>query len=178
MILRNTGLPIVLAAALLGSACASSKSWVPQVSAPDVSSWFTRENAVAVVEVGNDSQCNAPDGETRLQLLASADAVMQWQSSRGVALISQAALTPARYVVVDLGQRSTAGHGLAVSRQGGLRDGVLLLKATTFAPRPDAMSAQVITSPCALVRLPAVEFKSLRLVDQTGKVRASTGVTP
>lgn len=170
----NTRLPVVLAALLLSSACSSSGNWVPDVSMPDFSGWFSKENEVLVAEVGNSNQCNAPNGQTAIQLLPTEQAAVAWQAARGIQLAAAGELPPGRYVAVDLGQRSSSGYGLAVSRQAGLNDGVLVLKATTFAPAPDAMNAQMITSPCALVRLPAVEFSSMRLIDQTGKVRASS----
>jgi hypothetical protein len=171
---RNTCLPVALAVLMFTSACSSSKSWVPDVSMPDFSSWFTKENEVVVAEVANDSQCNAPDDHITVQLLASAQAVAAWQAGRGIKLPGTEVLPEGRYVAVDLGQRSSGGYGVAVSRVAGFKEGLLVLKATTFAPAADAMNAQVITSPCSLVRLPAVEFQSLRLIDQTGKVRAST----
>jgi hypothetical protein len=170
----NTCLPVVLAALLLTSACSSSKSWVPDVSMPDFSTWFSKENQVLVNEVGNSTLCNAPNEQTTMQLLPSAQAAVAWQTARGVELAAAGALPEGRYVIVDLGQRGSAGYGLAVSRQAGLNDGVLVLKATTFAPAPDAMSAQMITSPCSLVRLPAIEFSAMKMIDQTGKVRASS----
>jgi len=171
---RNPCLPVVLAMLMLTSACSSSQGWAPDVSMPDLSSWFSKENEVLVVEAANDSQCNAPDGHTTLQLLPTAEAVAAWQAGRGISLPGTASLPAARYVAVDLGQRSSAGYGLAISRQAGFKEGLLVLKATTFAPAADAMSAQLITSPCALVRLPAIEFQSLRLIDQSGKALART----
>ncbi|WP_299693045.1 protease complex subunit PrcB family protein [Hydrocarboniphaga sp.] len=174
---RNTCLPVVLAVLMLTSACSSSKSWVPDVSLPDFSKWFSKENEVLVTEVANSSQCNAPDEQTRIALLPSAQAAADWQAARGIQLPGAADLPPGRYVAVDLGLRTTAGYGLAVSRQAGLNDGVLVLKATSFAPAVDAISAQVMTSPCALVRLPAIEFNSMRLIDQSGKLRGSAAGT-
>lgn len=171
---RFACLPVLLTALLLNTACSSSGSWVPEVAMPDFSTWFSKENQVLVSEVSNESQCNAPDDRTTVQLLATPEAVQAWQAARGIDLLAGLTLPPGRYVAVDLGQRSSGGHGLAVSRQAGLKEGVLVLKATTFAPRADEMSTQAITSPCALVRLPAIDFQTLRLIDQTGKVRAST----
>lgn len=174
MIPRNACLPVALAALMLTAACSSSSRWVPDLAMPDFSNWFSKENEVLVAEAANDSQCAAPNEQTTIQLLASAQAVADWQAARGIKLEGTGDLPAARYVAVDLGQRATGGYGLAVSRQAGLKDGVLVLKATTFAPAADAANAQVITSPCSLVRLPAIEFSSMRLVDQTGKVRASS----
>ncbi|WP_428309851.1 protease complex subunit PrcB family protein [Hydrocarboniphaga sp.] len=170
----NTCLPVVLAALLLTSACSSTSSWVPDVSMPDFSSWFSKENQVLVSEVANSTLCNAPNEQTTMQLLPTAQAALAWQAARGVQLVGANELAEGRYVAIDLGQRGSGGYGLAVSRQAGLNDGVLVLKATTFAPAPDAMNVQMITSPCALVRLPANEFGSMKMIDQTGKVRASS----
>jgi hypothetical protein len=174
---RSARLPAVMAALVLASGCASSSSssssgggsWIP-----DFSSWFSSENQVLVSEVVNDSQCNAPDANTTIQVLKNADGVAAWQTGRGINLLGITELPDSLYVAVDLGQRKSAGHGLAVSRQAGLKNDVLVLKATTFMPRSTDATAEVMTSPCALVRLPEVKFESLRLINQTGKVLAST----
>lgn len=128
-----------------------------------------------VDEIVNQQYCNAPSQQTSVQVLPDAQAVKSWEAARGVSL-TQTPLPAGPFAIVDLGQRSSGGYGIAVSRRAGLKQDVLVLKATTFAPGPDETTAQVITSPCALVRLPAVAFSSLRLIDQSGAVRASTAV--
>lgn len=149
--------------------------WVPDL--PDFSSWFDRENRVQVEEVMNQTQCNAPGEQPGVQLLPDAAAVRNWEAARGVALTGGTPLPAGPYAVVDLGQRRTGGHGIAVSRQAGLKGGVLVLKATTFAPRADQAVTQALTSPCALVRLPRLGFDSLQVLDQSGRVLASTGAS-
>ncbi|EIT69554.1 MULTISPECIES: protease complex subunit PrcB family protein [Hydrocarboniphaga] len=157
---------------LLLTACASSSRWVPEM--PDFSSWFSaKENQVIVSEVDSDSYCNAPGEASALTLLADSAAVKAWEATRGVSLSGDVELPLGPYVVADLGQRNSGGYGIAVSRQAGLKDDILVLRATVFEPSPGAASTQAITSPCSLVRLPQMNFASLRLIDQSGKVRAS-----
>lgn len=168
---RTAGLCAALSTLLL-TACSTSSRWVPDM--PDFSSWFSaKENQVIVSEVDSDSYCNAPGDASALTLLADSAAVKAWEASRGVSLSGEGELPAGPYVVVDLGQRSSGGYGIAVSRQAGLKDDILVLRATVFEPSPGGMSTQAITSPCSLVRLPQMSFASLRLIDQTGKVRAS-----
>lgn len=139
---------------------------------PDFSSWFNSENQIIVSEVSSDERCNAESEASALTLLQDGAAVKAWESARHVWLTGSTELPTGPYVAFDLGQRSSGGYGVAISRQAGLKSDVLVLKATIFAPAADAMTTQSITSPCSLVRLPAVSFQSLRLIDQSGKVRA------
>lgn len=157
------GLTVAVTASTL-MACSSATAWLP-----DVGSWFTSENQVIVSEVASASQCRATGKEASLKLLRDGAAVKAWEASRGLSLTGRTELPKGPYVAIDLGSRPTAGYGIAVSRQAGLRDDVLVLKATVFEPQPGAITAQVITSPCALVRIPVVDFKSMRLIDQSGR---------
>ncbi len=77
---------------------------------------------------------------------------------------------PGGLVLVAMGTRPTAGYALAapVAR---LREGVLELEVAWTEPPPGRIQAQVITSPCLVLRLPAVDFHTLRVVDRTGRVR-------
>ncbi len=140
------------------------------------SSWMGSDDRVVVSEVNSSSLCNAPGEASQLTLLKDGAAVKAWESSRGVSLTGATVLPVGPYVVVDLGVRSSGGYGIAVSRQAGMRKGTLTLSATVFEPAADAMSTQALTSPCALVRLPVVDFQTLKLIDQRGKVRATLAV--
>lgn len=167
--MRKIAAVLALGTTLAVGAC----SYMP--SMPDFSTWFDNENAVEVAEVGRAQSCGTEGEVARVQLLPDAVAVRAWESQRGIQFSGIAGELPAQpYAIVEMGQRSSAGYGIAVSRQAGLKDGILLLKATFIAPRAGAMTAQVITSPCALVSLPKVEYGEVRVIDQTGKLRASS----
>lgn len=168
---RKAGLCAALSALLL-TACSTSSRWVPDM--PDFSSWFSaKENQVIVSEVDSDSYCNAPGEASTMTLLADSAAVKAWEATRSVSLSGEGTLPAGPYVVVDLGQRNSGGFGIAVSRQAGFKNDILVLRATVFEPSAGGVSTQAITSPCSLVRLPQMSFASLRLIDQNGKLRAS-----
>ena len=48
-----------------------------------------------------------------------------------------------------------------------------LLKATFFEPSPGRWANNDPTSPCVVVSLPPRNYKDIRVIDQTGRVRAS-----
>jgi hypothetical protein len=140
-----------------------------------VSGWFKGGETVEVVEVGRSQTCGSTGGsEPRLRLFASASAANGWQQITGMQLKLTEDLKPGMYASIEMGQRSTGGYGIAVSRDGKLVDGRLQLFATFFSPAPGSMRTQMITSPCVLVRLPDVEFSVVEVYDQDGELRASS----
>jgi hypothetical protein len=154
-------LGLVLAAALLAGC-----GFKPQ-------KWFESYVRLVVQEVGRSQQCHAAGAETRVELLDNADAVRAWQSARGVDLMAGRPLAEAPYAIVDVGARSTGGHGVAVSRSAVLRGDLLVLYATFISPGADQSAAQVLTSPCALVQLPPGRYNSVEIQDQDETVRAT-----
>ncbi|MGH8518600.1 MAG: hypothetical protein ACREUE_14200, partial [Panacagrimonas sp.] len=55
-----------------------------------------------------------------------------------------------------------------------LNGGDLILKATYFEPTPGRWASDEPSSPCVVVVLPAGEYDRVRLIDQSGEVRAGT----
>lgn len=165
-------LPILL---LVGCA---KPNWVrmPTFSAPDFSSWFNRENAIQVEQVAQAAVCNTAGGESEVTLLPDLTALNAWASGRGVVLESfnGRPLPASPYAVVEYGQRENSGYGLAVSRQAGLKDSTLLLKGTFFDPTKGRWSSAEPSSVCVFVSLPPREFRTVKVIDQTGAVRAAT----
>jgi len=75
-------------------------------------------------------------------------------------------------LVLAMGSRSTAGYGLSLAEGSAtVRDGVLTVRVDWGEPPPGALLAQVMTSPCLLVKMPAASFERIRVVDQQGQVR-------
>jgi hypothetical protein len=134
--------------------------------------WFSHDNTVSVEEVRRSQQCNSPSGEARVALFPDVAAVRAWEASRSIQLIGDEPLDEAPYALVEMGTRNTGGYGIAVSRAA-TRDGDdLVLKATFVSPGADREVAQVISSPCALVRLPQAYYKQIEVRDQDGNRRA------
>lgn len=72
-------------------------------------------------------------------------------------------------LVVEMGQRPSAGYRFdtrGVTAQA--VDGIATLQITHIKPAPDAMTAQVMTSPWVLIQLPLEEFIEIHVVDQAG----------
>lgn len=82
-------------------------------------------------------------------------------------------------ILVAMGQRPTAGYAISLAEpRAEVRDGVATLVVTLEEPAPDAMLAQVITSPCLLVSLPREGLREVRVVDAAGAVRAVARIAP
>lgn len=167
----------ILLVAVLLSACAKPE-WVrmPDLSMPDFSSWFTRENAITVEEVVRANICNSITGESDVSLLRDLAALKAWALDRKIELVNLTGkpFGPGPYAVVEFGQRQHSGYGLAISRQAGVQDGTLLLKGTFFEPQQGRWASNEPSSPCVIVSLPDREYREVRVLDQTGRVRTAT----
>lgn len=162
-------------AALLLCACASGPD-----KSPNLKKWFNSDNSVAVQEVGRSNICGTAGGESVVTIVPTLAAMEAWIAGRSVDLanVSSQPYPESPYAIVEFGQRPNSGYGLAISRDAGLKDKDLLLKATFFEPTQGRWSSAEPSSPCVVITLPALEYTSVRLVDQTGKVRAGTEGTP
>lgn len=164
--------------ACLLAGCATP-SWVPDMpdlSMPDFSSWFNPEHAIEVEEVSRANICNTAGGESQVTVVPDVNALQAWAQNHSVALEPESGkpLPNTSFAIVEYGQRPHSGYGLAVSRQGGLKNSILLLKGTFFEPSPGRWASNDASSPCVVVALPPRPYKDVRVLDQTGRVRAAT----
>lgn len=141
-----------------------------EIEIPNLATWFAPENAVKVEELRRSQQCASPDGETRVHLFKNLAAVRDWEAQRGLSLLGEEPLPKVSYAVVELGARDRSGAGVAVSRNAGRKQDLLLLRATFFEPPADAPAATI--APCALVRLPRADYSGVAVYDQAGQLRA------
>jgi hypothetical protein len=137
---------------------------------------FSSYTRIDVRDVGRSLYCNSASDEAQARVLPNLQAVLDWQSERGIMLAAPESLTQAPYAVVEMGTRPTGGYGLAVSRSAVLRGELVILSATFVSPAPGSMRTQAVSSPCALVRLPPGRYDRVELQDQTGAVRATGAV--
>lgn len=140
--------------------------------------WLTLPDAdatpVAVEEVARANVCHTVSGESDLLLLSGTGALESLAQSRGFQWVrtSTKALAETLYVVIEHGQRTNGGYGLAVSRDAELRGDVLVLRATYFEPQQGRWASNQPSSPCVAVALPAgASYSSIRVQDQDGRVR-------
>ncbi|MEQ1836927.1 MAG: protease complex subunit PrcB family protein [Candidatus Nitrotoga sp.] len=73
---------------------------------------------------------------------------------------------------IDMGEHPSAGYALALQRAIQAQ-GVLTIYVDWQEPSPNTMTAQVMTHPCLVVRLPP-DVEKIRVVDQTGRTRMSS----
>lgn len=167
---------LVLAAVAVAAGC-SKPAWVraPDLSLPDFSNWFSRENAVVVQEVARADVCNSATGESEVNVLPTYGALQAWALERKIELVNTTGrpYPESPYAVVEFGQRQHSGFGLAISRQAGVRDGTLVLKGTFFEPQQGRWASNEASSPCVVVSLPPREYRQVKVLDQTGRVRAA-----
>lgn len=80
-------------------------------------------------------------------------------------------------LAVFMGQKRTAGFGLALHEtEVAVADGRATLVVRFEEPPPGAMLAQVVTSPCLLLRLPRSGIREVRVVDPGGALRAKASL--
>ncbi|MGQ0622933.1 MAG: hypothetical protein ACT4QA_24005 [Panacagrimonas sp.] len=167
---------LLILAACLGAGC-SKPAWVkaPDLSLPDFSSWFSRENGVFVQEVARADICNSATGDSEVEVLPNYGALQAWALDRKIELVNTTGkpYPDSPYAVVEFGQREHSGFGLAISRQAGWREGTLVLKGTFFEPQQGRWASNEASSPCVAVSLPLGEYRVVKVLDQTGRVRAA-----
>ena len=139
---------------------------------------LARGTPIEVREAARSPYCNTPTAAVQVALLAGAAAVHDWQAARGITLADADALPPAPYAVVEMGLRSTGGYGLAIAPQAALRDGTVVLQAAFSSPAPGSLRTQALSSPCALVQLPAGSYAAAEVRDASGKVHARSDDAP
>lgn len=147
------------------------------LSACSIGKWFTRGSSIEVIEAGRAQLCSAEEPAARVQIFDSAAAVVAWEQRTGISLNIDGMLANGRYALIEMGLHNTGGYGIAVSREARHAGDTLNIFATFFSPAPGAMTTQMITSPCVLVRLPTADYVFVDVYDQDGVRRASSART-
>lgn len=83
-------------------------------------------------------------------------------------------------LLVTMGTQPTTGYRLNYlppRHQVRLQGSTLRLGLAWQTPEPDSIQAQVLTQPCLVLKLPRRDFDRVRVVDQDGTVRLSTGLS-
>jgi hypothetical protein len=124
----------------------------------------------------SDSQCG---GLERPTVVWIADAAA-WRSWHGRITSARLPAPPAPAVdfsregglLLAMGSRSTAGYALSLAEESAIvRNGVLTVRVDWHEPPPGALLAQVMTSPCLLVKVPEATFDRVRAVDRQNRLR-------
>ena len=131
------------------------------------------------VQLSAGSHCGRTERTPRATWVSSAEELSRLMARRardriGGAPPSLPAVDPARerVLLVEMGERPTAGYALALAEPGfEARKVGARLTLDWIEPPPGAYVAQVITSPCLVVRLPLRELGRLEVVDRRGRLR-------
>lgn len=144
-----------------------------------VSFIFTRpELKVEAIEMGRLLNCNSSGREPSLEVFTDPAEVKRWEQARGVQLSpAEGELPQGTYVIAEVGERSTGGYSLVVSRQAAVKEDELFIKASFLVPSSAGMATQALTSPCSLALVPTRRYGKAFLLDQANKVRASWSAT-
>lgn len=130
--------------------------------------------AVTVTEAGRAESCPTESEKLSAQYFVSAEAVLNWEASAGLALQEGERLSPGSYVLVSMGRRPTGGYGLLVDPSGYVDGDIVRLHVTVIAPPPDQPPPPEPSSPCVLVHLPAGDWAGAAIYDENGSRRAKT----
>ena len=78
---------------------------------------------------------------------------------------------------MQMGQQRTGGYQLAFDSRKPIQvyKDFVQITVTWLEPEKDAITTQMITTPCVLVRFPAGEYPTIRVLDQNGKQRYPAG---
>lgn len=78
-------------------------------------------------------------------------------------------------LLIGMGQQPTAGYGLELqSGLTSLQGNTLQVTVSWNQPTPGYSVTPMRTSPCVLLKLPAVAFRKIQVLDQKGEVRIAT----
>ena len=135
-------------------------------------------SVVEVSELRHATVCNSASGAAAVTVLPTIEALRDWQQARGIDLIDDAPLPSGPYALVEHGARNTGGYAVVVNRSALLADGILTLRASFLAPIGNELRAAVLTSPCALIRIPPGNYDLVQLVDPRGRRRAISSEPP
>lgn len=136
-----------------------------------------REDAVLPVEsLYGDSQCGDLERPTTVWIASAA----AWRSQYGRIVSPQMSLPSPPMVdfsregvlLVAMGTRPSAGYGLSLAGASAtVRDGVLSVRVDWRELPPGYRQAQVVTSPCLVLKVPAVPFARITVLDLEGRTR-------
>jgi hypothetical protein len=162
----------LLVTGLMLTGCATVSDTVTGVVS-DVLDVFASDHTAYVREAGRALNCGTTDAKISVQLFKTKDEVKQWEASRNLSLLKSSGGAYA-YALVDMGQQPSGGYGVVVSRKAQMDGNLISLKATLIQPEEGQSVPMAPTSPCVLIVLPQGEYTQAEVVDQNGKLIATT----
>jgi hypothetical protein len=78
------------------------------------------------------------------------------------------------FLLIRMGQKPTGGYGLELAQtEARVGADIATVHVKWIRPSARAMVAQVITSPCLLLQIKRGAYQTIKIVDQSGRQRAS-----
>jgi hypothetical protein len=151
----------------------------PQAGGGTGSAWSRHELVATAVHVG--SRCGS-GSEAGARFIAAKEEYRAVLHRLGATVLSAQPTEPPAIdfereglLLVEMGRRPTAGYALGLADQHvTVEDGVATLRVEWREPPRGSIQAQVITAPCLLARLARRGIREVRVVDESGVVRATT----
>ncbi|MBI5056425.1 MAG: protease complex subunit PrcB family protein [Nitrospirae bacterium] len=85
--------------------------------------------------------------------------------------------TAENILLVEMGQRSTAGYEIRLAENTvSVSNAIADVKISWIEPREGHVTAQVITSPCVMIKLPKGNYSHVRISDRNNKVRVELDI--
>lgn len=142
------------------------------------------ETAPRIEVIFQGNQCDAPSQATSATWIEDpkelADLYRQLNSSRFGATPELPDIDFSRngVLLVQMGRKNTAGYALELARHElVVQKGISHVSLNWHEPRPDALVAQVLTSPCILLSIPKGGYGQIAVADQQGDIRATASTT-
>ncbi|QQS54424.1 MAG: protease complex subunit PrcB family protein [Candidatus Competibacteraceae bacterium] len=132
--------------------------------------------ALSVASLYGSGQCGGLERPAVIWIVSAAE----WRSWHGRITspqMNQSSPPPVDFsregvLLVAMGTRPSAGYGLSLAGESAtVRDGVLSVRVDWREPPPGYRQAQVVTSPCLALKVPAVPFARIAVLDPEGRVR-------
>ncbi len=138
---------------------------------------------VAVSDLAQSQQCQSPHTQYDITVVEEPerwDTLFSQQFASGrlpAPEVPDIDLSLNQIVIIDLGQKSTTGYGVARSQESAtIENGVLTITVEITSPDTKMMHAQMMTHPCLALKVPKGDYKKISIVDQQGLVLAEVSV--
>lgn len=80
-------------------------------------------------------------------------------------------------LLIEMGQRPTTGYQLVIEKDPVLViNSIVDVKTSWIEPATASIQAQVITSPCVLIKFPSGDYARFRVLDQNNQLRVETPI--
>ena len=132
----------------------------------------TDRKSLPVTVIAEAQHCGDDDGPAVTRIDNTDDLIRRYDRLGIPAPVPEIDFDDRQVLLLGMGQQPTPGYGMA-DPDVRLHDDTLLITIDWQQPLPGLLQAQVITSPCLLISLPAVPFERIEVRDRDGQLRMS-----